>query len=211
MSRLMRRFILPPLAAASLLVTAAGSALAAEPSATVSVFNGDGTPAGATVCEFYVEFSPVAGGEEGSWELWDDGANVVDQGSYSVTDSMGDRVPDSGTWALDNGTYTLAWDNEDAVDNSRSEIDITVECAAPSQSVAVETEMPSQSVAAETDVPSQSVAADTEAPARTLPDTTALDQPARPDPSGWTGLIAAILGLGAFILVLTPRRSTGRR
>jgi hypothetical protein len=210
MASLIRRLILPPIAAASLLVAAAGSALAASPSATVAVFNADGTAAGATVCRFYVEFSTVAGGEEGTWELWDDGANVVDSGSYSVTGSTGDREPDAGTFDLPNGTYTLAWDSEDHIDNSRSEAEIVVSCEAPSQSVAIETEVPSQSVGAETDVPSQSVAAETE-PQHTLPDTTALDSQGRPDPGAWTGLIAAILGLGAFILVLTPRRGTGRR
>jgi hypothetical protein len=221
MASLIRRLILPPIAAASLLVAGAGSALAASPSATVAVFNADGTAAGATVCRFYVEFSTVPGGEEGTWELWDDGANVVDSGSYSVTGSTGDREPDAGTFDVPNGTYTLAWDSEDHIDSSRSEAEIVVSCEAPSQSVAVETEVPSQSVAietevpsqsvgAETDVPSQSVAAETE-PQHTLPDTTAVDSQGRPDPGAWTGLIAAILGLGAFILVLTPRRGTGRR
>ena len=71
MSNVIRRLILPPIAAASLLVAAAGSAVAASPDATVSVFNGDGTPAGATVCAFYVEFSIAAGTEEGTWEIWD--------------------------------------------------------------------------------------------------------------------------------------------
>jgi len=209
MSSLIRRSILPPIAAAALLVAAAGSALAASPSATVSVFNADGTPAGATVCEFYVEFNPLAGGEEGSWELRDDGGAVVDDGSYGVTASTGDRVPDSGSWSLANGTYTLAWDNEDHVDSSRSEAEIVVMCEEPSQSVAAETDEPSQSVAADTEKPRQSVAAETDRP--TLPNTAAFDSGGRPDPGAWTGLIAALLGFAAFVLVLTPRRGTGRR
>ena len=209
MSKFMRRLILPPIAAASLLVAAAGSALAASPDATVSVFNADGTPAGATVCEFYVEFNPVAGGEDGTWELWDDASNVVDDGSYSVTASTGDRVPDSGAWALANGTYTLAWDSEDQIDSSRSEAEIVVMCEAPSQSVAAETDEPSQSVAADTEKPSQDVEEETDAP--TLPNTAAFGDQGRPDPSAWMGLIAALLGIGAFVLVLTPRRGTGRR
>jgi hypothetical protein len=199
MSSVLRRLILPPIAAASLLVGAAGSALAAEPSATVTVFNADGTPAGATVCKFYVEFSTVPGGEDGTWEVWDDGGNVVDSGSYSVTGSTGDRAPATGTWDIPNGTYTLAWDSEDHIDSSRSEAEVVVSCEVPSQSVAIETDVPSQSVAAETD------------PGHTQPDTTSLDSQGRPDPGAWTGLIAAILGLGAFLLVLTPRRGTGRR
>jgi hypothetical protein len=210
MFSLIRRLILPPIAAASLLLLAAGGAFAASPSATVAVFNGDGTPAGATVCEFYVEFSAVPGGEEGTWELWDDGADVVDSGSYSVTGTTGDRAPASGSWSLDNGTYTLAWDSEDHIDSSRSEQDVVVECAEPSQSVQVETDEPSQSVDIETDVPSQSVGAETDVPG-TLPDTAGVDSQGRPDPGSWTGLIAAILGLAAFVLVLTPRRGTGRR
>lgn len=211
MSNLIRRLILPPIAAASLLLAAAGGALAASPSATVSVFNADGTPAGATVCEFYVEFNPVPGGEDGTWELWDGDSNVVDTGSYSVTATTGDRVPDSGSWSLDNGTYTLAWDSEDHVDNSREEQEIVVECAAPSQSVAAETDVPSQSVAADTEKPSQDVRDETDAPVRTQPDTASLDSSGRPDPGAWTGLIAAILGVAAFALVLVPRRGTGRR
>jgi hypothetical protein len=210
MSSVIRRLILPPIAAASLLLAAAGGALAASPSATVAVFNADGTPAGATVCKFYVEFSAVPGGEDGTWEVWDDAGNVVDSGTYSVTASTVDRAPATGTWDIPNGTYTLAWDSEDHIDSSRSEAEVVVSCEVPSQSVAIETDVPSQSVAIETDVPSQSVAAETDVQ-HTQPDTTAVDSQARPDAGAWTGLIAAILGLGAFLLVLTPRRGTGRR
>jgi hypothetical protein len=209
MSNMIRRLILPPIAAASLLVAAAGSAVAASPDATVSVFNGDGTPAGATVCAFYVEFSLAAGHEDGTWEIWDAGSNVVESGSYSVTASTSDREPDSGTFDLPNGTYTLAWDSEDHIDNSRSEQVIVVSCQTPSQSVAAETDVPSQSVAADTDVPSQSVAADTDNP--TQPNTAGVDSQGRPDPGAWTWLIAALLGVAAFALVLVPRRGTSRR
>ena len=213
MSSLIRRLILPPVAAASLLAAAAGSALAGDPKVTVSGFNGDGTPAGATVCEFYVEFNPIAGGEEGSWELRDAGDAVVAEGSYSVTASTGHREPATGTWALPNGTYMLLWDNEDEVDNSRTELEIVVECTAPSQSVAAATDAPSPSMPAETDnkTPFQSVEGETDTPQRTQPDTAAFESTAQPDSSAWTALLAVILGVAAAVLVLTPRRGTSRR
>ena len=214
MSRLIRRLILPPIAAASLLMSAAGVALA-EPESAVALFNADGTPAGATVCDFYFEFGTAPGGETGSWELRDSGGTAVASGSYSVTASTGHREPASGSMTLPNGTYTLLWDDEGVIDRSNEELQIVVECVddtpVPSQSVAIETDAPSQSVAIETDVPSQSVAADTDVPQRTLPDTTSLDQPARPDPGAWVSLLAVLLGLGAFVLVLTPSRRPGRR
>jgi hypothetical protein len=210
MTSMVRRAVLPPVAAAALLLAAAGSALA-DAESTVSVFNADGTAAGATVCEFYVEFSPAPGGESGAWELRDSGGSAVANGSYSVTASAGDREPDSGTMTFPNGTYTLLWDDEPVIDRSNSELEIVVECAEPTQSVAAETDTPTQSVAADTDKPSQDVEGETDAPHQTLPDTAGIDQPSRPDPGAWTGLIAALLGIGAFILVLTPRRGTTRR
>lgn len=214
MSKLIRRLILPPIAAASLLMTAAGVALA-EPESDVSVFNADGTPAGAAVCEFYFEFGATSGGESGSWELRDGGGSAVASGSYTVTASTGDREPDTGSLSFPNGTYTLVWDDEAPIDNSNEQLQIVVECEdetpIPSQSVAADTDAPSQSVAADTDAPSQDVRGDTDPPERTLPDTAGFDQPGRPDTGAWTGLIAMILGLAAFVYVLTPKRGTGRR
>ena len=203
MSRLIRRLILPPIAAASLLMSAAGVALA-EPESAVAVFNADGTPAGATVCEFYFEFGATPGGETGSWELGDGGGTAVASGSYSVTASTGHREPASGSMTLPNGTYTLLWDDEAVIDRSNEELQLVVECAAA-------TLVPTQSVAVETDAPSQIVAGDTDGPQRTLPDTTSLDQPARPDPGAWVSLLAVLLGLAAFVLVLTPSRRPGPR
>ena len=212
MSNLTRRLILPPVAAAALLAAAAGTTLA-DARGTVSVFNADGTPAGATVCEFYVEFSPVPGGESGAWELRDSGGTAVANGSYSVTASTGHREPASGTWALANGTYTLLWDDEPVIDRSNSELEIVVECAEPSQSVAAETDAPSPSMPAESDeaTPFQSVEGETDEPRRTLPDTAAFGSPSKPDSGAWTSLLAVILGVGAALLVLTPRRGTTRR
>jgi hypothetical protein len=190
MSRKIRRLILAPLAAASLLMTAAGGAFAAV-DAAVSVFNADGTPAGAKVCDFYFEFGPAPGGEDGSWELRAAGGTAVAQGSYSVTTADGDREPNTGSLTFPNGTYTLLWDDETPIDNSREELQIVVECDAPTFI--------------------QSVAADTEAPERTLPDTTAFDQPAQPDETAWTGLLVIMTGLAAILFVLTPSRRPTRR
>lgn len=208
MLRLIRRLLLPPIAAGSLLLTAAGVALA-EPESAVSVFNADGTPAGATVCEFYFEFGAAAGGESGSWELRDGGGTAVASGSYSVTASTSDREPNAGSLTFPNGTYTLVWDDETPIDNSNEQLQVVVECDDETEP----TGTPFQSVEAETDAPTpfQSLEGETDAPQRTLPDTTGLDQPARPDPGAWMGMLAVITGLATFIYVLTPKRGTGRR
>jgi hypothetical protein len=165
------------------------------------------------VCAFYVEFGAVPGGESGSWELRDAGGTAVADGSYDVTGSAGDRQPDSGTFTFPNGTYTLLWDDEDRIDNSNEELEIVVECVDESEPpVPTETPMATptfeQSVAAETDAPSfvQSVAGETDAPEMTLPDTTALTQPARPDPGAWAGVLAVMLGLAGLALTLAPKR-----
>ena len=208
MSRLIRRLILAPIAAASLLVSAAGVALA-DPASTVSVYNADGTPAGATVCEFYFEFNPAPGGESGAWELRDADSTAVESGMYEVTAATGDRQPDAGSFSLPDGTYTVLWDDEPVIDRSNEELDIVVECE--DETPAPPTPTFIQSVAADTDAPSQDVADDTDAPERTLPDTTSFDQPARPDAGAWTGLLLLIAGLAAFVLALTPKRGTHRR
>ena len=211
MLRLIRRLLLPPIAAGSLLLTAAGVALA-EPESDVAVFNADGTPAGATVCEFYFEFGATPGGESGSWELRDGSGTAVASGSYSVTASTDDREPDAGSLTFPNGTYTFVWDDEAPIDNSNEQLPVVVECAAATEPP-TPAPTPFQSVEGETDAPTpfQSLEGETDAPQRTLPDTTGLDQPARPDPGAWMGLLAVITGLATFIYVLTPKRSTGRR
>jgi len=214
MSRVVRR-LFPPIAAAFLALAVAGTALAAR--ASVSVFNADGTPAGATVCEFYFEFNPVPGGEAGSWALRDASDATVEQGAYAVTSTEGDRHPDTGSLSLPNGTYLLLWDDEDRIDNSNEELEIVVDCAAaeteaPSQSVLSETDAPSQSVLSETDAPSfgQSVAGITEAPIMTQPDTSAV-QGAQPDAVGWSGVLLVLFGALAIVILLTPRRRPDRR
>ncbi len=214
MSRVVRR-LFPPIAAAFLALAVAGTALAAR--ASVSVFNADGTPAGATVCEFYFEFNPVPGGEAGSWALRDASDATVEQGAYAVTSTEGDRHPDTGSLSLPNGTYLLLWDDEDRIDNSNEELEIVVDCAAaeteaPSQSVLSETDAPSQSVLNETDAPSfgQSVGGITEAPIMTQPDTSAV-QGAQPDAVGWSGVLLVLFGALAIVILLTPRRRPDRR
>lgn len=202
--------------AASLALTVAGTALAV-PATSVSVFNADGTPAGATVCEFYFEFNPVPAGEAGTWELRDAANAVAAQGPYEVTSTEGDRQPSTGSLSVADGTYVLMWDDEDHIDRSRGELEVVVDCAAgeteaPSQSVLDETDAPSQSVLDETDAPSfgQSVAGITEAPMMTLPDTSALEG-AQPDAVGWSGVLLVMFGALAIVLLLTPRRRPGRR
>ena len=225
MSRVVRR-LFPPIAAAFLALAVAGTALAAR--ASVSVFNADGTPAGATVCEFYFEFNPVPGGEAGSWALRDASDATVEQGAYAVTSTEGDRHPDTGSLSLPNGTYLLLWDDEDRIDNSNEELEIVVDCAAaetdaPSQSVLSETDAPSQSVLSETDAPSQSVLSETdapsfgqsvggitEAPIMTQPDTSAVEG-AQPDAVGWSGVLLVLFGALAIVILLTPRRRPDRR
>jgi hypothetical protein len=157
------------------------------------VFNADGTPAGATVCEFYFEFGPAPGGEDGSWELRDGGGTAVADGSYSVTAADGDREPNTGSLTFPNGTYTLLWDDEAQIDNSNEELEIVVECAEPEPTFV------------------QSVAADTDPPEMTLPDTTAFGQPAQPDETAWTSLVVIMTGLAAILFILTPSRRPTRR
>jgi hypothetical protein len=184
---------------------AAGGALASEIFSHVAVFNADGTPAGATVCDFYVEFSAVEGGESGDWELRDSGGAVVEHGTYSVTGSAVDRVPDTGTFSLPNGTYKLVWDNESPIDTSKMTLDIVVECAAPTATpTATPTEAPtfSEDVSGATDVPPR---------LPTLPNTTTVGQSSGPDQGAWTGVIVAMLALAGLVLVLTPRSRSSRR
>ena len=208
MSSLLRRLVLPPIAAASLFVAAAGTALAGTPDATVSVFNGDGTPAGATVCDFYLQFNPVAGGETGSWQLRDSSNAVVESGDYAVTATDADREPDSGVFSLANGTYQLRWDDETPIDSSRMELTIVVQCAAatstPEITLAPATDTPAP--ATDTPAPSfgQSQGAETDVPGPTQPNTSAVDD-SRPDSGSWIGFLSALAGALALIVGLTPR------
>lgn len=194
--------------------------MAAIPDANVTVFNDDDTPAGATVCKFYLWFNPTAGGESGFWELRDSTGAIVEQGEYAVTGTEGDREPNTGFFELPDGAYTLLWDDE-PVDLSRKELPIVVDCdaatSAPTgtpevtptfqQSVGAETDTPGTDTPG-TDTPSQDVGGDTDAPP-SLPDTTSLET-ARPDPgSSWwfVVMLAALLGV---LVVLTPRRAENR-
>jgi hypothetical protein len=213
MSRSRRPLLLGPLGAGLLALSAAGTALAG-PEASVSVFNADGTPAGAT--GFYVQFNPLPGGETGSWEIWNSSGTMVADGDYEVTGTDADREPDTGVFDLPNGTYSFIWDDETPIDDSRGRLTIEVACATdtpaptgtPFQSLAGETDAPTgtpfQSPGGETDAPTsvQSVAGETDAPP-TLPDTTALET-GRPDSAIWPGIIVIAFSLLAAILVLTP-------
>ena len=205
MTSLIRRLLLPPIAAATLVLGVAGTAFAGTPDATVSVFNEDDTPAGDAVCAFYFEFNPLPGGETGSWELRDAGDAVVEHGAYSVTASDGDREPDSGTFSLDNGTYTLVWDSETPIDKSNRQLQIVVSCAAnPTPSF-------EESVAAETSKPTNKPGGGVgNVGGPTLPNTSAGGQvTAAPSPMAAL-LLPALCGLLALIVVL-PRRGIRRR
>ena len=207
MQPLIRRIFLPPVAAALLGFVAAGTALAGTPTGTVSVFNADGTPAGATVCDFYVVFNPVAGGEDGTWRLRNASLGAVAEGDYHITATESDREPDTGTFSVPNGTYKFLWDSEPAIDSSHLEITIVVSCEAGP------TETPFQSVAEITDVPTTvptSHPTGGVGPLLTLPNTAAMDD-ARPDTGAWLGAVALITGLAGFLVVLTPRRRRQQR
>jgi hypothetical protein len=207
MTSLIRRLILPPIAAASLVLALAGTAFAGTPDVTVGVFNEDGTPAGDTVCAFSFEFNPIAGGETGTWELRDASDAVVEHGDYSVTTTDGDRTPDSGTFSLDNGTYTLIWDDESPIDKSNQQLQIVVSCETnPATS-------PEQSLAAETSVVTQKPGGGVGnvGGGPTLPNTSAKGQ-ATGEPSPLAALLLpALAGLLALVVVLTPRRGMPRR
>jgi hypothetical protein len=202
-----RRILLPPVAAALLGLAAAGTALGGSPSGTVSVFNADGTPAGATVCDFYVVFNPVTGGEHGAWKLRNSSQGVVEQGDYHITATESDREPDTGSFSVPNGTYKLLWDNEPTVDSSHSEITVVVACEAGG------TETPFQTLADFTDVPTSvptSRPTGGGGPLITLPNTAAMND-ASPDTGAWLGAVALITGLAGFVVVLAPRRRRQRR
>jgi hypothetical protein len=199
MSHALRRLLLPPLAALCFVLATASVAFAGTPVTDATVYNADGTPAGATVCQFYLVFSPVAGGETGSWALRDAAGVRVDTGAYAVTDTESDRVPDTGTFTVPNGTYELRWDSETPIDESRKQLPIVVACAAETAPIITEAPSFGQSLGAETDVPNE-----------TLPDTTATPG-SGPDGFAWMTLLPLLAGLLALIMVLTPRRHASQR
>ena len=193
------RRLLPVALAVPLVLAAAGTASAFIES-TVSVFNADGTPAGETVCEFYIEFNPTPGGETGSYELRAADDSVVASGPYSVTDTEGDREPDAGAWTLDEGRYTLLWDDEEPVDASRLELTIDVDCpeAEPTPTptpVATQTAGPT---------PTGTVQPATGTPRITPPPTDAVS--GGPSLGGSSAVLVLLAGLSVAALLLAPRR-----
>jgi hypothetical protein len=209
------------MAAALLGLSAAGTALAL-PAGTVSVFNADGTPAGSTVCRFYFMFNPVAGGEDGAWELRNSSAVVVAAGDYHVTATEGDREPSVGSLSVPDGTYKLLWDDEATVDASRLELTVVVQCAATASpaptGTPVVTAAPAPTGTATTgETPFQTVAAATNVAGggvggvvQQQPNTAAVGD-AKPDTGGWLTILAFLAGVVGFVLVLTPRRGRLRR
>lgn len=134
-----RRLSVVPAAALLLVAFFAGTANAGLAASRVEVHAGDGHDAATTVCDFHLHFygtdeDPV---ESGHWQIWS-GDAVVLEGQYEVSDTEPEyRWPATGTTSLDNGSYTLIWDDE-PIDNSYLELTFTVECeqAAPTGSVA---------------------------------------------------------------------------
>ncbi|NJD27176.1 MAG: hypothetical protein FIA92_02640 [Chloroflexi bacterium] len=198
-----RRLFLAPAAAAAIALAGAGAALAGTPVSAVFVFNEDGSPAGATVCAFYVEFGAVEGGESGSWALFDSSDATVESGTYEVTSGEVDRHPASGTFSVPNGTYVLAWDDEPQIDRSRGEVEITVECAAATEAPAP-TEAPTEGPAQETVAPTAEAGGDVggATPLPTLPPTSTDSAPRNPGLSGLLVLLGLVLGA---VAVVTPR------
>jgi hypothetical protein len=197
----MRRRLLPPVLAVPLALALAGGASAYIES-TLSLFNADGSPAGDTVCEFYMEFNPTPGGETGSWELLASDQSVVASGPYEVTETEGDREPDTGTVALEDGTYLLVWDDETPVDASRREQEIVVECEAEQPSEApTGSELPVETSSA---TPGGGVAGATGTPRLTPPPT---DSAGAPSGAATTlpGLLVLIAGIAVGALVTTRR------
>lgn len=177
--------------AASLVAGLAMAALSAQvalanvPDSNVVVHNPDGSAASGAVCEFFLTFEPTAGGEEGSWELYDAAGSLVDKGPYAVTAQDGDRVPDSGVFDLANGQYQLWWDDEAPVDSSRQERSITVACEAAASATP-----PSPSPSAASPSPSPAPASASPSPAAASPSGGVL--PTQAAPSGGRPTAAAI-------------------
>jgi hypothetical protein len=213
MSSLLRRLVVPPLVAASVVLAIAGTALAGTPDVTVSVYNEDGTPADGSVCDFFFEFNELAGGETGAWSLRDSSFAVVAHGAYAVTDTAGDRKPATGAFSLADGTYRLLWDDETPIDSSHRELQIVVSCG--SNQTAAPTGTPQQSLAGQTsvasEIPSQNVGGFTSRPQVTLPSTTT-DAPGTANTIPWAGLLLpAVAAVLALIVLGTPRRGARRR
>jgi hypothetical protein len=116
----------------------AGAALAAPTGVTAVIHEGNTETASTTVCTFHIHLQSNKN-IAGDWAIRkvasDPTTNVLN-GSYD-TASGDDREPDSGTFSLPDGSYTLVWDDE-PIDRSFDRLDFEVACEAapPSQSSA---------------------------------------------------------------------------
>jgi hypothetical protein len=86
-----------------------------------------------TVCAFHlhavIDGDDPDGHERGFWRITNAAGTVVQEGEFDAFLSAPDRIPDSGTLSLPNGTYNLWWDHEVFVPGgSHREKDFAVVC-----------------------------------------------------------------------------------
>ena len=222
MERRSRRLLRASAIATLLALAVSGTALAGDPSAEFLLHAGTthqepgGDPP--TVCDFHLHASVSGSGESGHWEIWTgDGSELVEAGTYDASPGADDVIPDSGSMTLDDGDYQLRWDDE-PIDNSRDEIDFTVDCPeatatpsptptpTPTGGAAGETGTPVPTATA-TATPAGGVLAETGTPRITLPPTDSTASAATSSSSNALGL-AAILLLGSTALLVAVRPAT---
>jgi hypothetical protein len=201
--------------AAALLLSAAAITSAAQPDTQFFVYEGEtqtepivgGT---ITVCTFHLEAIPAGTDdhETGNWEIRATGGNIVLSGEYETTGSTGDRIPDTGTFSLADGSYQLLWDSE-PIDTSHWTKAFDVACGG---AVAPTATPPGAVAPTGTALPTTGVNP-TGAAAVTLPptDEDMATRPAAYEHSG-TWLVAVSLGvLSALVLLASPRMGTRPR
>jgi hypothetical protein len=178
-----------------------------------------------TVCEFHLQVEPGSDAHEtGTWRIDDTAGSTVLSGEYETIGNEGDRIPDTGSFSLAEGSYTLFWDSE-PIDRSHQEKDFVVDCggvaptASPTTSpTASPTASPNTGGPGGTAAPTGAALPTTGANVGgggstiTLPPTDASVGPApAPAESGSAWSIAIVLGAVALIAFLATPRTTARR
>jgi hypothetical protein len=197
------------LAGGALALAVSGPALAGTPDSWPRFYDttaGEVQPVDGvvTVCEWWMEFQPLPGGEWGSWELWQ-GDTKIDDDPYEVGEpgSAADREPTFTNFTLPEGRYLLIWDDEAPVDSSRQELTVVVDCPDAPTPAPTDTPAPTGTVApTDTPAPTGTVAPTESAPPADTP---------TPTPSG---TVLAETGTPAFTLpptdVVTATETTQR-